>query len=291
MKISSNLFRIFFVGICFLSLQVSIAQNTKDEDNTDDAKLSYGLNVGFYFPSNHTANFYNGSPTNENKIDLILRNKYYLMPIEQQIGYVVDTVTPYTLPTNMKYTPAANLGFYLRYQLAKDVGVFAEINITKLTAGGIYFLNLHLPQNYSLDPTYKDYPIWGVEKRTTINIGLSRIYPLQDIMKLFVEPGINISNTRVVENKIKIEDQTYSIVNNLGSQAYIPGSTQQTYEVIQGGVGFGIFLTSGVKFVFSENISVDPGVTFYWQQINLGKYDGFKPAFNPFVRFTFKKLI
>ncbi len=249
------------------------------------------MNVGFYFPSNHTANFYNGSPNNENKIDLILKNKYYLEPLEQQIGYIVDTVNPYTLPTNMRYTPTSNIGFYFRYQLAKDLGVFAEINITKLTAGGVYFLNLHLPQNYSLDPTYKEYPIWGVEKRTMINLGISRIFPLQEIMHLFIESGINISNTKVVENKIKVEEQSFSIVNNLGSNSYIPGSTQQTYQVIQGGIGFGVFLSSGVKFVFSENISVDPGFTFYWQQINLGNYDGFKPAFNPFVRFTFKKLI
>lgn len=56
-----------------------------------------------------------------------------------------------------------------------------------------------------------------------IDIGIDRIFRCS-IMNLFVESGLHLNNTRVVENKIRIADQNYSIVNVYGSQGYIPNA-------------------------------------------------------------------
>lgn len=253
--------------------------------------LSYGLNVGGYFPSYHSADFYNGDPLNDNNVNFVLNNYYHVQEIQNRIGYLIDTVNPYSLPEKMKYNTAMCIGFHFRYELAKNIAVFAQFNYVKLTASGIFLLNLHKPQNYSLDPTYLECNIWGTEKRGMIDIGINRIFPLKEIMNLFVETGLHLNSTRVIENKIKIDGQDYSIVNIYGNQTYNSSGQQQTYEVYQGGVGIGIFLSTGLKFVFNENLSVDPGLTFYWSEINLGKYDGFTPNFYPFVRFSFKNLL
>ncbi|MCX6270392.1 MAG: hypothetical protein NTU44_04070 [Bacteroidetes bacterium] len=249
------------------------------------------MNVGFYFPDNHPANFYSGAPTNENKLNLIFNNYYYKQENKQKLGYYIDSLHPYDLPRKKKYNPAYNIGFYVRYALSANLGVFAQFNFTKLTASDIFLMYLDLPQGYSLDARYRQYHIWGTEKRVNIDVGISRYYPMSEKSVFFMESGLNINNTRVVENKVNIEGTDYSLVNQYGNQSYIPSAGQQQYTNIQGGVGFGVFATGGVRLIFSENISLDPGMTFYWQGINLGTYDGFRPCFNIFVRFTFKNLI
>ncbi len=263
---------------------------TGDDDTL--SRFSYGMNVGFYFPDNHPAAFYNGSPVNENKLDLILKNKYYMAGIDTVLNpYRIDTTHPYDLPSEMKYSPAYSIGFYVRYELSKNLGVFAQFNFVKLTAKDVFLLNMDAPQGYNLDPTYKICDIWGKEKRVNIDIGISKYYNLAPKMVLFYESGLNINNTRVIENKIRIGEQTFSLVNQYGNQSYVPNSQLTQYEMIQGGVGFGVFATGGVRLIFNDYLSVDPGATFYWKGINLGTYDGFRPNFNFFVRFSFKKLL
>ncbi len=274
--------------LLFLLLQPEPARAQKDGIADTFSVLSYGLNVGFYFPDNHPANFYNGSPANDNKLDLVLRNYYYREEINQALGYQLDSLNPYDLPSKMKYEPAVSIGFYARYPLHKLLGVFAQFNFVKLTAKDIFLLNLDLPQGYSLDPTYRQFPIWGIEKRVNIDLGISRYFPTKTRNIFFFEGGLNINNTRVVENKIQIKDKTYSLVNLYGSQSYIPNSQLQEYQVIQGGIGFGMFATGGIRLVFSDHLSMDPALTFYWKGINLGQYDGFRPQYNFFVRFTFR---
>lgn len=289
--------------ICFLTLgchydacaqkgKVKPANKIQPEEETDTlGRFTYGLNVGFYFPDNHPANFYNGSPANENKLDLILRNQYYMREIEDTLGYKLDSVHPYDLPTKMRYSVAYSMGFYLRYQLDKSLGIFASFNFVKLEAKDVFLLNLDLPPGWSLDPTYRQFPIWGKEKRVNIDMGISKYWQVAPKTIFFVEGGLNMNNVRVIENKIAIYNHVYSLVNVYGSQSYIPNSQLQQYQVIQGGIGFGMFATSGVRIMFSDYLSMDPGTTFYWKGVNLGQYDGFRPNFNLFVRFSFKRLI
>ncbi|MHC1707214.1 MAG: hypothetical protein AB9842_06780 [Bacteroidales bacterium] len=284
---------VFFSNIKAQNSKNDYQENNKyQEEETDTlTRFSYGMNLGFYFPDNHPANFYNGSPANENKLDLILRNYYYRKQLEDTLGYMIDSVNPYNLPGKMRYAAAYTVGFYVRYQLDKSLGIFASFNFVKLEAKDVFLLNLDLPPGWSLDPTYRQYPIWGKEKRVNIDLGVSKYFQLAPKSVFFFEGGMNINNTRVIENKIAINNTAYSLVNVYGNQSYIPNSQIQQYEVIQGGIGFGIFATTGVKLVFSDYISMDPGATFYWKGINLGKYDAFKPTFNLFIRFSFKKLI
>jgi hypothetical protein len=250
------------------------------------------MNVGMSIVNNTPANFYNGSSTNENKIDLIFGNYYYRQEIERNLqNYLIDTVHPYVLPTKMKYTPAYCIGFYMRYDIDKSLGFFAQFNFTKLTAKDVFLVNLQLPQHWSLDPTYREYPIWGTENRVDIDLGLSKLVPLGTKTYFVLESGFNINSTRVVENKIEIEGTTYSIVNPYGNNQYVPGAQLQTNQVIQGGIGFGVFTTTGIKLVFNNKLSMDPGMTFYWKSINLGQYNDFNPALNIFVPFVFKDLI
>lgn len=253
------------------------------QDTAAAGWFTYGINLGFYFPDSKPAKFYDGSSQNENRIDYVLNNYYYRQQIEQELGYMLDTLNPYTLPGNMRYKPTYNIGFYFKISRTKTTGLFAQFNFSRLVAKDIFLVNLDIP-NTSFDPRYRECTIEGKENRYIIDIGYTRIYPRSKTVDLYLEYGINLTNVRVIENMVQIGNTKYNLVNQYGSQGYIPGTTQESFKVVQGGIGLGLFGTGGIKLKFSNSISVDPGFTLYFHHINLGKWDALRPSYNIFVR-------
>jgi len=76
-------------------------------------------------------------------------------------------------------------------------------------------------------------------------------------------------------------------VNNYSNGGYVPGSNGTTYEIYQGGIGFGIFLNGGLKFILNEQVSVDPGISLYYKNLNLEGYSDFQPDLYAYVRLIF----
>lgn len=256
---------------------------------------SIGANFGFYFANKNTANFYNGSGTND--IGYVLDNQYWREPIEQKIGYIFDTVNydpPWELPQNMKYQPAMSIGFYAKYNFNKTFSLFFQTNYVKLKATDVFILHLLKFQN-TLVPTYNQYGIIGQEERFNIDAGVCKEYEMNEVVRLYFETGLNMNNTKVLKNMIYIEGQEYSIINIYGNQGYIPNSNLQEYSIRQGGIGWGIFFGTGIRLVFNEHVSIDPAFTLYLQNIVIKDNTNFKPTYSrfgpsymAFIRFTFR---
>lgn len=153
------------IPICIYIFNPHFGSPEKAEQESIFGGLSYGLNVAIICQTTIRQNSTNGDPTNENSIDLVFNNYYYVQEIQNRLGYLLDTITPYSLPGKVKYSPSMSVGFHFRYELAKNIAVFAQFTYTKLTASDVFLLHLRLPQNYSLDPTYQECTIWGTEKR------------------------------------------------------------------------------------------------------------------------------
>ncbi len=270
-----------------------------EEEYYDDTASIYkgwslGLNFGFYFANKSTANFYNGSGTND--IGYVLNNQYWREPIEERIGYDIDTSLnpPWELPQNMKYDPAMSIGFYAKYNFSKSFALFFQTSYVKLKTSDIFILHLRKYQS-TLEPTYRQYGIMGAEERFNIEVGVCKEYEMNSVVRLYVETGLNMVNTKVLMNKIQVEGVEYSIVNVYGNQGYVPNTPLQEYDMRQGGVGWGIFFGTGVRLVFNEHVSIDPGFTLYLQNIVIKDNTNFKPTysrFSPsyvvFFRFTFR---
>lgn len=270
----------------------------EDEYSTDSSYYykgwSFGASFGFYFANKNTANFYNGSGTND--IGYILDNIYYKEPIEEKIGYDFDKNMdpPWELPQNMRYDPAMTVGFYAKYNYSKSFALFFQTTYVKLKTTDVFLLHLEKPQN-TLEPTYNQYGILGMEERLSFDIGVSQEYDINEVVRVYLETGLSMNSTTVLKNLILIEDMEYSIINVYGNQGYIPNSNLQEFEIRQGGIGWGIFFGTGIRLVFSEHVSIDPGFILYLQNIVIKDntnfeptYARFGPSFTAFIRFTFK---
>lgn len=267
-------------------LQLPEEQLTDDEEEIPEGRgFTFALNLGMVFPNKYTANFYNGSDKNPNKASRILLNPYYKPYIVELIGHQYDS-SDIDLPQDMAYQIAINIGFFARWSPNTRNGFFLQFSYQKLQTNGIFLIHwkLDYPTN---KPSYTTAYIMGEEERNCIDIGYIREWPLSSLINLYMETGLNMTNTIVLKNMIQVEGQEYSIKYD-GEHPLGPYSTNYTYDFQQGGIGFGAFFGSGIRLIFSEKITVDPGITFYWKKINLEGYEQSKPDFTAMVRLTIK---
>jgi hypothetical protein len=282
---------------CFLFLSISTAVKAHHfpmhylpgDSTKSNTGFSFGLNMGAYFGNKYQASFYNGLPGNIDSMNLIFSNKYYRDDIYREFNGV-DTVRLLELPTDMHYQPAMEIGFYIKYNFSNNLGAFIQFNYCKLTAKDVFTLGIGPEPTYLAFDNIQTFPIWGKEERIYIDIGVSKTFETSKYVQLFIEGGLNINNTKVKEHKIQIGSLEYSLINIYGDQSYVPGAQIQTYETHLGGLGIGGFATGGVKFLFNNKISLDPGFSFYWTKTNLEGYSVFRPQYTVFVRFCFQNL-
>ncbi|PID95171.1 MAG: hypothetical protein CSA95_01055 [Bacteroidetes bacterium] len=247
-----------------------------------------GFNFGFLFAGRHTANFYNG--TGENNINRILGNFYFREHIVEELDHTYDT-TDIELPENMHYKPTMSAGFQGSYYFNNGLAIFLQGTYTRLKTVDVFLLHY----NDILFPTntverYAICPIVGVEERTLIDIGVHKGYPLNEVVEFFFETGFNFTNTLVKEHKIEIGKLRYSIKNTYKKNPYVPNTNYQTYDIRQGGIGWGTMFSLGFALHFSPKICVHVAGTGYYNTTKLPGYEEFTLHLNPTARLILKNL-
>ena len=280
----------FLINLLLLVLLVapisSFSQKySKGEDKVPKNKSwCFSINTGVAFANKYQANFYNGSSGNQNTINYVLGNKYWNQEIRR---LVQDTFNLRELPTNMKYSPAFCVGFGIKKKFNNNFGVFGNFNFSRFKALDAFTMTIgNYPVGYSF-PNIKTYAIWGKEDRTNIDLGVSMELKLVKQIYALVEVGFNINSTRVKENKIAIESATYTLIDIYANNPYTPNTNMQEYQIKEGGLGIGAFVSPGFEFRFNQNVAVQLLGSFYWTRINLMHYDAYKPQYNVMLRFVF----
>lgn len=283
-----------FIAVTLFFLQTPLAAQAGSERPPvpgDSVRLnsgfSFGINMGAYFANGFHGNFYNGAAGNVDSIGLIFTNYYYTQDIRKELQ---DTFRLLELPTGMKYQPAMQFGFYVKYSFDRQLGAFLQFNYAKLKAKDVFTLGVGPEASYLTFDDIRTYPIWGTEERIYIDLGVSKTFETSKNVQVFLEGGLNINNTRVKEHKIQIGSLEYSLINIYGDSPYIPNTQMQTYETRLGGIGIGAFATAGLRFVFNDKISLDPGFSFYWSKANLEGYSAYRPHYAVFVRLCYQSL-
>lgn len=256
-----------------------------DEETSQNNSWSFSINTGVAFANKYHANFYNGAEGNQNQISYVLDNHYWKQEIQRVFN---DTVSLYGMPTDMHYQPAFCVGFALKKKFTDHVGMFAQFNFSRFKAVDAFTLKIGAtPIGSTTNINLRNYPIWGKEDRINIDLGVSGEVKLANKIYGILEGGFNINNTRVKENKISIEYLEYSLINIYANQGYVPNVPLQEYNIKEGGLGIGAFLSPGVEFRFNENVAVDILGSVYWSRINLMHYNVFRPSYNVMLRFVF----
>ncbi len=274
--------------VLFVIIAISFSVKLKAQDFDTEQSFGYwdlGINFGMYWPANYNARFYDGSETNVNKMSYVFGNKYWYEDIKRELNSS-DTIFVKELPTNMRYTPAFQVGVYFRRTFDNYFGISLQFDYSKLTAADKFSVEVD-PGLIAQEPDIRLFDIWGVEERVNIDLLVSRYFKINNPMFVpFFEGGLNISSTRVKENKIRIETLEYSLVDVYLSGSYVPGAAQNQYVIQQGGLGLGLSAAFGIKMKFNNQVSVDPGFRIYFQKINLEGYQQMKPAFSIFIRLS-----
>jgi hypothetical protein len=298
-------FILFFFFVCLVLSQNLIAQDktgsgkkTKSSKEEVDEKeienkvirWNFGINLGVYFANKYPANFYNGSPSNENNVNYVLSNKYWNDEIKQALDadYKV-AVSEGGYPTDMHYNFVMSGGLFIRYNLNKNWGVCLDVNYTQLKAEDYLMLDVDTITYL----TYRQYvlePIRGVEQRVHLDLLLQRNFWLKTKIYFFVQGGLNLNYTRVMKSAFYVEGSEYNMVNIYNS-SYVPGAYQQEYQVIQGGVGYGFALGGGMGFPLITQLGIEPGGFINFNNVNLPGYADFKLSYGFNVRFLFGNIL
>jgi hypothetical protein len=245
----------------------------------DSSNLGWkiGINTGFFLPSNHSAAFYNGMDHNENNINFVLKNTYQYNEIFALLE-ASDTFRLADLPSRMRYTPKLMVGFVFRNNFRDDKAYYIQFNQVKLRAADAFTLEVDPKPNIATDPDYRTFSIVGEENRFVFDVGYSQEFSLPSPMfRPYFDGGFTLTNTKVKSHKVRIEGREFSLINIYGNQPYIPNSNMQTFDVEQGGLGYGVSFTGGIKLYVNNYVSLDPSIQLTMASVNLTGYNQIRP--------------
>lgn len=235
-------------------------------------------NFGAYWGNKYQASFYNGSKSNVNNINYVFSNYYWYNDIKNSLMSSLtvnrDSFVLSETPSKMKYSTTMHVGFGGRYNFNPEWALNIEFNQAKLTAKDFFTIEV-FPSFPNENHSYLQYPIWGIETRTNIQVGVLRTLNTTKKVRPIIELGAVFTNTLVKESKISIEKQEYNLIN-IYSNPFVQNGNNQENIIRQGGLGFGGFMNGGVKIVFSNFVSAELYGSLYYQQINLENYNAFK---------------
>ena len=235
------------------------------------------LSTSFYFANSYNASYYNGENKNENKISFILNNTYQRQDIANHLN-VTDTFLLYAFPQKMRYNPALAIGLGATRYLKNDVLLDFSVNFVRLTASD--FFTLEIDPGSVLGPgKYENCPIWGIEERYNIDIGMRKLLPLNHYVSWYFGGGFNFNNTKVKESKIRVGTLEYSLVNVYLNQSYVPGAQINEYEIQQGGIGYGGYANIGLRYRITDNFCFETSGNYYFKKVNLTGYPIMKSNF------------
>ena len=250
----------------------------------------FGINFGTYFANRYSANYYNGSDGNINKISYVMSNTYWYQEIAKLLNSN-DTVVVREVPTNMHYNVAVTGGLFLRYNFTRTWGVFLEVDYAQLKTDAEFTVEVD-PASYLTQPDLRLFGIHGREQRVNLDLGAHCRFPVyKNRMNLFLQAGLNVNYTGVMKSYINIYDKEYSLINVYGNQNYVPNSNLKEYQTNQGGFGYGLHAGGGIGFTFTDQIGLELGGYLNYITVNLEGYREFKPSFGIYLRFMLSNLI
>ncbi|MBL4593108.1 MAG: hypothetical protein JKX68_04735 [Flavobacteriales bacterium] len=211
-----------------------------------------GINAGAFFPNNNTSIIYTGaSNITPYGIDYILSIPSYKTTFDSYFQY------PYTLaelPQNPSYKTALNIGLHAGINLGGGNTIYVDVNSTNLNYEQVFTIAIDDPYNQSPEPTFKQLPIIGKEKRLNFNLGTQLSLLNKNKTTIYWSAFGNFNSTKLERNYIIINDREYEIIH----------SNPQLPNVQPGGIGFGGGSGAGIKYRLTDRIYADLTYNLYY---------------------------
>lgn len=253
-------------------------------------------NFGVYKANKYQAQFYNGGPENVNTIDYVFSNYYWNQEITDLMVTNVnrDSFFIAAIPYDIKYDASMYVGFSARYNFSNEMAMNFSFNFAKLTTRDMVVLEVWPPYSGAVE-SYVYCGIFGQEARTNIDAGFLYTFSPEKPFTGFAEMGLNINSTHVKKSFIQIFDREYNLINLYGSSSYVPNTPLTEMEVRQGGIGFGTYISPGIRYVMNQQFSMELAGLVYLKTVNLEGYGEklglhygavFRLVLSPFFNFS-----
>jgi hypothetical protein len=264
-----------------------------DEEEDTIVGFSYGLNLGAYFANKQSANFYNGSCSQNAFIDpnevrcYSIEERLINQSFQQDYSYISSYYgatgfqIPYdAYPLNMRYQPAVMLGLQLKYNFNRYSAIIFNMNTVKLKATDRYTVQfIGTTQQVNAQNDIRLFPIVGNEQRLNINLGYRQGWMMGDLSNFYFQFGGSMLGTRFQSNQITIADRTYDLVFGGSNPAQIQQFRPRT------DIGFGAFGGLGFEYFFAGKYTFDVSFNFSRDKVRLLTFE--KSIWNKFLVFTF----
>lgn len=265
--------------------QTTISPDTPGSGKSGKRGWEVSGNFGYFMASSYQAAFYNGSPKNVNNLDYVFSNKYWRDEIDNLFleNTDRDSFLLVAYPGKMKYNGAMMAGLSARYNFSRAWALNFHFNFVKLYAEDFVSYQLYPPYSGEVE-SYVNFPIYGSETRSNIDVAVMHAFkPYKDFSPI-AEIGINLNSTHVKKSAIRVFEQEYNMVDVYGSGGYVPGSGNTEYVVDQGGLGFGLYTSAGLRYSMTRDFSMELAGIFYYSKINLEGYPDFSMHYGAILR-------
>lgn len=242
------------------------------------ARWIYGLSIGLYVPDNSTANYYNGSDE-EHNLERALNLYYNRDRIVREVDEIIESFEVYELPMAMQYNPAVQVGFYGGLVFNNAFAVTGEFNYTKLRVSDRFTLATD-KETFTTEPYLLLSDIFASEERIELRLGVQYTLQTSSYMHPFVESGINITDTKILENRVRVG----------GLNINIRDARSDYYGIRDYGMGFGIFTAAGIKMDVTDTFSLRFGGSVSFSRINLGDNRNVRPQYTAFLRLDLNEV-
>jgi hypothetical protein len=272
----------------------TILANAQDKFTSEQCKLrtgfEYGAIAGIYVANNSTADFYSGRPGNENYVNYVFDNPYWYEEL-WKMDFFKDTAYVLAYPGKMGYAPAFSFGLFVKYDFNCKTGLYAQFYYVKLRSNDIVTVEVDPPIEALYERKIRHCPISGIEERNILDLGISHSIGLNRVSRLALGLGVSMNNTLVKEHSIYISEKQYNLMRIYGNNLYVPNSNQQIFQIRQGGIGFGMFASLGVRLEFSPVVAIEPGASIHFMNVNLESASTLTPQMNFYLKLAFRDLL
>ena len=215
---------------------------SQEEEESSGVNLKIGVNVGGYFANDTSAMLYNGYYTNYG-IPYIFSSPNYTNQLKNYFKYAYSL---YSLPQNIKYRPAMNIGIHLALE-NKGNAVYMDVNFAQLEIQDEFTVAVDDPNNNTPGPTYVAVPIFGHEKRLNVNLGYRSQFYEQDKLGVYWPIFANMNSVQMIDNYIVIGSSKIPISHNVAGKR----------NVKPNGIGFGGGTGIGATYKINDNFTFD----------------------------------
>lgn len=294
--------QIVLLFLAFLLIVPSVHSQKKTKSDPGQMRGLYvAVDAGLVIPDAKSASFYGGKPgVNTNTIDRVLKSELYGSQIWNRL-VEQGQISPSTIGSyrefqvieypQMYYKLSYQLGVAFRYVYSGGWGWMLRFDYAMLTAAGRFNISSDNGSGMLGSRQYVTCDIFGSEKRTLIDFGITKRIPLTQIVDLEFDLGFNLTGVKVQKNGIRVGGQQYSILDVWNGAS--PYNGIGTYEYFnEGRFGYGGFGTVALSYKSAVG-SIDFGYNLYYTQtkfVNYNEDDCYGLQHNIFLRFNVNNI-